>query len=613
MRRSLSQLICDDLAELANLESDYIASEEAIRVMAALYNHRERLNIRLIHKSNFLAFLKEKMADSEFIEQPGHYQFLIEVGERSKLKQRTPDTIHYCAVDLFIRPGKAPLAFVADHYRRHGGYYSEFGVIAEKLGIRFAVVGGGVYQADSVHCPIFSIQHLLLTAADPTLLSMLENLINVSTDAVTYLNWEQLTPMYMVYSQSVSTLFNYVDKVKQREGTPKEVDSTLLTTSRFSEYLRGTLSPMVKGTDKGKLRNKAIKYLTASHAGVAVTALEDTFTGPDTAALIDICYAERYPLVQQLLVTALKVEKAYPFETVNGLDTSHPLFELAFYHAHIMENLLKNKEVNRIFNNQALLVLMQKGLIDPVALFAALTIEAHGLELNKAACRTVESNLTLLQAIVDNNLDESFEITSPSLIKLLTAGKTKSFFQNQILSSLFEKGVIALDLLGAIFPYQIDKVVFTAVEGDGAKIEYLRKKFMPIAVVEEGNKASTKEPDVFEGGIVFHLGNDEEDAVTMGVDELSEVTVGMYEVLAVNDDPLTVSDSVEVSEEFGEDDLFAVPEVEGIVLDPALSTKPKVNVGLLVQSMSKSVFTLPPTKDSPGVDTVQKEGVAVFQ
>jgi hypothetical protein len=35
MRCSLSELICDDLAELANHGSDYIASEEAIHFMKA--------------------------------------------------------------------------------------------------------------------------------------------------------------------------------------------------------------------------------------------------------------------------------------------------------------------------------------------------------------------------------------------------------------------------------------------------------------------------------------------------------------------------------------------------------------------------------------------------
>ncbi len=42
MRRSLSDLICDDLSELANYSSDVIASEEAIRCMVALYKKQNK-------------------------------------------------------------------------------------------------------------------------------------------------------------------------------------------------------------------------------------------------------------------------------------------------------------------------------------------------------------------------------------------------------------------------------------------------------------------------------------------------------------------------------------------------------------------------------------------
>lgn len=602
MRRSLSELICDDLADLANFESDYIASEEAIRLMIDLYNSAKGLNIRLVHKEQFEDFLREKMESTAFSTEPGHYQFMIEVGERSQLSQRAPDTIHYCAVDLFIRPGKAPLAFVADHYRGHGGYYSEFGVIAQQLGVQFAVVGGATYQADSVHCPVFSLQHLLLTANDDSILPMLEKIIDSSSTALTELNWENLNPMYMVYSQSVNTLFKYIKDVKEREGTPDEVDSKLLATSEFSQHLQGTLYPMPKGAERGKIRNKAIKYLSAFHAGVAVTALEDVSTMYTTERLIDVCYKERYPLVHQLLCGAFQVEKEHPFITEDGLNTSHPLFELAFYHAHIIENFLEKEELKGIFADKNLLILMQKGLIDPVALFTALTERGHHLSLNKAACRNVLSNLILLKTIVESELDNKLLITSSDLIELLTAGKTKNFFQNQVLSALFEKGLVTLKLLQAISPSKIEMSVFSSLGTDGDKVEFSSGQFM-----------STKEKNIDEvsdsGDLLWGFGQEDDIGETVGVNDSKDMGGDDEGIMAVFDEDNHSSETETVIA----GDLFTVPEVQPVSIDPHSDTKPKVNVGLLVQAMSKSVFTTSPETeaDPSSVHTTRQEGIIV--
>ncbi|WP_133135859.1 hypothetical protein [Legionella rowbothamii] len=543
MRRSLSELICDDLAELANHESDYIASEEAIHFMKALYNKNKELNIHLIHKDQFSNFLK----NHPLMTTPGHYQFIIEVGERSKLKQRTPDTIHYCAVDLFIRSGKTPLAFVGDHYRGHNGYYSEFESLAKALGVQFIVVGGATYQADSVHCPIFSLQHLLLTAEDENILPLLEEKTNNSTADVTYLGWAELSPMYMVYSQSVNTLFNYVRDVKQKEDKPEELNSTLLAGSKFAQSLQETLYPLPqKGANQGKIRNKAIKYLAAHHAGIAVKELESEAVF-NTEALINICYKERYPLVHELLFAALEIEKDYPFATEFGINNSHPLFELAFYQAHIMEGLLKTPDFKTIFTDKNLLILMQKGLLNPTAVFNALIEKGHHLGVNKSACRVVVSNLIFLATIVKHELDDKLNISSDNLVQLLTAGKTKSFFQNKALSVLFEKGLISLELLPLISPHQVDVKFLATLERDEDKREYLRQQFIPMIPVSNSDEA---EDDI-------------------GVDDSENL-----------------------------DDLFAVPEVQPITTAPSLATKPQLHIGLLVQSMSNSIFAPPPEEDN---------------
>lgn len=562
MRRSLSELLCDDLAELANHESDYIASEEAIQFMSALYNSKRGLNIQIIHKDQLLDLLK----NNTLLTNPGHYQFLVEVGERSKLKQRSPDIIHYCAVDLFVRPGKTPLAFVGDHYRGYNGYYFEFARVAQTLGIQFIVVGGATYQADNAHCPIFSLQHLLLTAEDDTILPLLDEKINDLTDEVIYLNWNELSPMYMVYSQSVNTLFNYVRDVKKKEGTNEDLDSTLLADSQFAKHLQSTLYPVVQqGINQGKIRNKAIKYQAAHHAGIAVTELEAASTF-DTAALINICYKERYPLVREVLLAALEIEEKYPFETNSGIDNAHPLFELAFYHAHIMENFLKHNEFRTIFTDKNLLILMQKGLINPTALFNALTETGHHLELKKSACSSVTANLMFLATIVQNDLDEQLDIAPNKLIELLTAGKTKNFFQNKTLSALFEKGLISIDLLQRISPNQVNVAFIETLEQDEAIVNYLDQQFTPTVQVDDF--------DLFE----FEEEQQEEVADNTGL---------LY-------------------------DLFGVPEVQPATLDPSIAQKPQVNVGLLVQSMSKSIFTTPPVEDKSNENTLDvKEKIAV--
>ena len=555
MRRSLSELICDDLAELANHESDYIASEEAINFMKALYNKNKELNIHLIHKDQFSNFLKH----NPLMTTPGHYQFIIEVGERSQLKQRTPETIHYCAVDLFIRSGKTTLAFVGDHYRGHNGYYHEFENLAKALGVQFIVVGGATYQADSVHCPIFSLQHLLLTAEDENILPLLEEKTNNSPAEVTYLDWSELSPMYMVYSQSVNTLFNYVKDVKQKEGTAAEQDSPLIASSQFVQHLKETLYPLPQeGANRGKIRNKAIKYLAAHHAGIAVKELESE-AAFDSEALINICYKERYPLVHELLLAALQVEKDYPFATEFGINNSHPLFELAFYQAHILEGLLKNPDFKTIFSDKNLLILMQKGLLNPIPVFNALIERGHHLGVNKSACRNVASNLILLETLIKYELIDKLDISSDSLIPLLTAGKTKNFFQNKALSVLFEKGLISLELLQLISPHQVDVTFLATLERDEDKREHLRQQFIPIVHVDHSDEA--------------------------------EDDVGLFDFRGELDN------LVEESSE-SLDDLFAVPEVQPITTEPNLATKPQLHIGLLVQSMSNSIFAPPPEEEN---------------
>ncbi|RMX19124.1 hypothetical protein EAS68_06720 [Legionella jordanis] len=307
-RRFISELIAADLNELAYSGSDYIASEESIRFLVDFYNGRGLLtNAIVIHKDQLLAYLHEKISnDPGFLKTEAHYQFFIEVGARSKAQQRTPAAIHYCALDLFISPDSPPFAFVADHYQKFSGYYAEFAQISEKLGIQFLVVGSKDYfQADSVHCPIFTLRHLLLTAHDGHIHNFLKSLVNLQTfPSVVQFDWNSMPPNYVLNSQSFTMLTKYTQSVKDQEGGSLDTPASLLVQHHFDEQISSTL---FNDARVNKVRNKSIRYLAAEYAGEAVVALEAQEGYQLESKLIDLCY-QTYPLLHSVLRKAFEIQ-----------------------------------------------------------------------------------------------------------------------------------------------------------------------------------------------------------------------------------------------------------------------------------------------------------------
>lgn len=491
MKRSLSELICNDLSDMAYLGSDVIASEESIRTILHMSNERGLLSKpSFIHRDKLQASLTKIIATNpEFLTTPAHYQFFVEVGARSKAKQRDADTIHYLALDLFIRAGKKPLAFVADHYRGHDGYYEAFKQISRTLDIQFIIAGGSVYQADSVHCFIFTQMHLMLSASDERLLPLLEHIVGEKTEFVNF-NWDLLPPEYLIYSQSVSMLFNYVDTVKTRSGIAKDKAVPLLLESRFDERLSSVLSPIIApGTAlHDKLRSKGIKYLAADISGKVVVELETETTAYTEAKLIDLCYRESYPQLHDILHKALVVQNS------NKPDGAHPIFELAFSHAGILESCLINKQFNKIFNDPSILLLMQKRLIDPSALFNQLTRTTRDKEVEKIQCNQVAANLLFLQHLCTN----SIPATKDELMKLLFSPKSCAFFRNELLVDLLTKRLIPLALVERIVPHQVVKSEFERLS-ESNRVRYLETKFPLVELVpEEEEEEADDAPGLFE-------------------------------------------------------------------------------------------------------------------
>ncbi|WP_045095956.1 hypothetical protein [Legionella fallonii] len=543
MRRSLSDLICDDLAELAHYGSDVIASEEALRCMVALYQNQGRLhNVHIVHKNELQSFLKSTLDVDTLKNSQGHYQFLIEVGSRSKAHQRSPETIHYCTVDLYFEPGKKPLAFIADQYRGYSGYYSEFIKIADELGIHFVIPGGDVFQADSVHCPVFSIHHLLLTASDTAISGLLDNIAGDTTDKThTLFSWNELPPQYIYPSQSVSMLLKYVDYVKNKEALPEKQASLILENSRFATFLPANLYPDFKV--ENKIRNKSVKTLAAQMSGEVVFALENT-SDFDENTLIDICYQDKYPVVHSLLTKALTISKKFPLYK-NGLFQAHPLFELAFSFASPMEICFENMNFKDVFSNKAVLELMQKGLVDPRNLFNAMVSVPKEITVNKAVCNIVKSNLPGIE-IIASCLDAHPEANLQNINALFMSRHCGIFFNNPILSKLFVNGLLRIEHVDKILAYQIDQKKFAAFTSDAERLEYLDTKFS-----------------------------------------------------------LGLNLNVELG---GSESVFSVPTIDIDNTEEVIPVrKPTVNIGLLVESMSKSIFTAENKTSEDIVPTPQQE------
>ncbi|MGQ3888525.1 hypothetical protein ACQUW5_05775 [Legionella sp. CNM-1927-20] len=495
MRRSLSELICDDLEELAYFGSEVVASEEAIRFLMTMYRTKNALgDVDLVHKTQFLSVLKSILqANEAYIKSERNpaifnnkasrfkqYQFLIEVGNRSQSQQRQPDTVHYCAVDLFIISGERPVAFVADHYRGHDGYYYEFQQVARELNIFFIIAGNSVYQADRVHCPIFSLYHLLLTFRDNDFISnFLLNIAknNTRSDHV-LINWNKLPPDYLLLSQSVSMLWKYIDTVKVNEQTSDALPSKVLAQAFFDRKL--SIGLYADRHEQGKIRNRNIKLTASKMAGEAVIILEQNrgeFSSE--SVLINICYRARYPLVHKVLMEALTISNEYSQmldNSVNADSKPHPLFELTFFYAGVVENCLKNKNFASILNNRSVLIALQLNWINLTELFNTLTQLNKERKVNQENCNIIFNNLNGFTKIIERLLIDHAN-PCKGLLKLLISPRMKAFFKDESLSDLFKKGLISVESIELIQPYQIDRNYYDRLKNDSDKIAYLHDVF----------------------------------------------------------------------------------------------------------------------------------------
>ena len=478
MRLFLSDLIRDDLAQIAYFGSDVVASEESIRLMVDVYRTKGQLvNPHFIKKEKFYSFLEQKILELKNTVSLEHIQCIIEIGSRSLVYQSNPGTIHYCALDLYFRPGLKPIAFVADHYRGYDGFYEDFKKAAALLGVQFCIAGGAHYQADMVHCPIFTLHHLLLTARDREMLPFLEAHISRSGDPDhIFINWQWLSPKYLLLSQSVGLLLQYIDTVKTQEALPADLPSSILSTSGFALKLSNTLFPLnaPSHSENQKLRNKAVKLVAAELSGDAALAL-DTFDKFSESELITLCYQSQYPLLHLVLQQALGIAEAIALKEQTK-SKPHPIMKLAFEHANVLELCFKNEKMITLFTSPSILTLMHHELINPFLFFNDLVMRNNTIMLNKAALHMAWSNL----AAVDTYAQKRHlhpEALQDEVHRFLFSPKTHAFFKIRSLTSLFTKGCIKLAMIEQIKPHEIDRKDFEVLTSNKDKITYLNEKF----------------------------------------------------------------------------------------------------------------------------------------
>jgi hypothetical protein len=554
----LSELIEKDLTELAWPAVEVVPTEESIQLLIHVYNNLGLLlNARLTHIDQLeknLLFLFETLS----FDLPSHHQFFIEFGYRDKKEAGNRGSAHYAALDLFVRPGKPCLAFFADHDR--GNMDSQLAILLNKLGIQVVFVSGfseggkkHIYQADSVHCPIFTLAHLMNSAHDSELLPLLEGLpASSSHNNATSCHWFELPPQYMRHAQSVTgTLSSYVDACKRKEGRPDEEPSDALSASRFDWIVSETLVLDIKNN---RLVNKAIQFTASEAAGITFSALENGSVPEET--LIDICYQTRYPLVCNLLKKAWHLQNGDAVSSSSSSDVinPHPLFELVFAQPHIIEFCLKEHKFNRIFTHDFMLLLMKHGIVNAHELFKRITVIAKGVEPGDTESSKIIPNLASLELILAHK-DRISQILSPEkILDLLSYKSTASFLKNDMLLTMFLKGIIPVDMIERIRPHTLSCPEFLNLETDESRLNYLDTQF-PLQVAA----ASVQNIDEDDNGFSLFANDDSEN-------------------------------SEEDKNEEEDEDLFFVPP---IVVSPNTSPTKPVSNPLLIRSARKLKFFVP--------------------
>lgn len=514
-RRTLSELLCDDYEALANPLSKTVLSEEAIRYMLAFFEEQGKLSHPIFVHINNLEKLLTNELKLETLPEGMHFQFMVEVGYRSKEAQRAANNVHYCAIDLFTLQEGTPLMILADHYVGHAAFDGHFKSIAKKLNVHFLVLGFGQstpliasnFQADTVHCPIFTMNHLLLSAnySHDFHKHMEQLAVSLGTEECTFIDWFFLPPEFIIPAQSTKIIYGYLDHVSKTEHLSEGKSSVCLAKSAFPSMLSSAL----RINAQQKVINHAIEDIASHLAGQAVVSLESPQAVKETD-LIALCYAEQYPLTYQLLMTAHKEAQMISELEQRATPEAHPLFELCFSNTLSLEALLSENTFHHIFSNKDLLFFMQQGALNPDELYNYLRIVENGSKINKLHCNIVKSNLQGL-AKLKAHLDKTKQTLPMDLLKLIKTQKLKSFFEHPILSSLLSKGILSMEHFTKISTHLINHDYFNTLSTDDARFAYLDQHF-ELNETDSSETASSSSSSGEESIFEFDLYNEPENS-----------------------------------------------------------------------------------------------------
>lgn len=421
-------LLKEDLNQIAIAQK--VASEESIRLLLDYFKRNGQLeNTCLIHSDDVIQYLKNLYSFKNY----GHYQLIVEFGKRDLLRQAQPDRIHYSAIDIYYDTTHF-IVFVVDHY--YGKDFYSYRQVYEdlELPIQFIVAGGSLYQADTAHCPIFTLQHLLLTAWDENLKEQLLNLARQTSGKYIQLPWFELCPHYILYMQSFSGLTKYVDYRKNKQQNAPDENCEEL--KKFDFDIK--LSKYLEYNDDFKIQNGGIKILSSQFKDIVCQALNDCYTEDN---LIDILYAKRYPMVVNILKRSLALKNTYPITSF--IFSNQPFLELL--HRNSTTIKLNKKETPAemfflIFQNQKILELISTKELCPYWLFQSLThINGKEMLLDTSKIRLAFRNLHLLEERVSRRDELRLYDFSPQ--ELLFLSNTTAY-SSPVVKELFFYGQI---------------------------------------------------------------------------------------------------------------------------------------------------------------------------
>ena len=430
----LKKLILNDLLRFSSKGSNNteVASEEAIRLMLYIYQRENKLvNPMLMLSTNVMDFLRQKSNDKIMT----HYQLVVESGSRNglhpgdkanthynasasqnQLHQGDHGSVHYTAMDVYCDETGKVTVFFADHHHGKNYYGYKYPSVQPDFPVHFIAAGSTLYQTDESHCPIFTLQHLLLTAHDDDLRNRLVNMPQSADEIPTKLRWFDLPPHYNLNTQSTSQINNYYNHMERKETKISGVVGSntvrqCLTDAQFFSALSNNL----------EWCNSRKKFINAGIQNTTIQYAHDMFSSIHLVTerdLINICYADRYPIFADILMNAINISES---SAAGAATSGHPLFDFIFSNQALFK-LLSHKTIATqtgaalfaLLNNEVILTGIKMGFIDLNALSTKIfTVDGSGqIKINSTNLKIILKNIPVLEIL----LSEWVENKKPPLL-----------------------------------------------------------------------------------------------------------------------------------------------------------------------------------------------------